>query len=295
MNQLSFAFITPSYAPDFERCQLLCRSIKQFVSPSVDHYIIVDQIDVELFQRLQDSNTKIISKQSLLPFKVKCLPLGKTKQVWFSQRTLPFRGWIFQQIAKLAVAQIVDKDILVYVDSDLAFVRPLNLQSFIRGDKVRLFRDPYEENISQKMFRKKIRMHKNVSRLLGLPSPNQLWTKYDGNILPWRRENILKLYQHLEKISGHGWIETLCNSWSFSENCMYGGFVTYILQEQSGHYDDDQYLCHTSRYTPNMSDEELQNFLTKIRPEHIAVMISAKSGISVDRYQALLSLIESHT
>jgi Family of unknown function (DUF6492) len=60
---LRFGIITPSYAPDFERCRLLCQSIEQFVSPPVHHYIVVDQADWALFQSLAGANTSILTKE----------------------------------------------------------------------------------------------------------------------------------------------------------------------------------------------------------------------------------------
>ena len=46
------AMVTASYAPDFERCRLLCETIDRFVTGAPRHYILVEQRDVALFRQL---------------------------------------------------------------------------------------------------------------------------------------------------------------------------------------------------------------------------------------------------
>lgn len=40
-----------------------------------------------------------------------------------------------------------------------------------------------------------------------------------------------------------------------------------------------------------MSNKQLQNLFAEIQPQHAAVMISAKAGISVEQYQLLIKKI----
>ena len=47
------AIVTASYAPDFERCRLLCETIDRFVTGAPRHYILVEQRDVALFRQLE--------------------------------------------------------------------------------------------------------------------------------------------------------------------------------------------------------------------------------------------------
>ena len=281
-----FALITPSYAPDFKRCRLLCQSVEKFISPSVPHYVIVEQRDLPLFRQIQSSNTEILSVESVLPWWIKRLPL--IKKGWFSFKTFPVRNWINQQLVKIAFSTQIDKDVLVFVDSDTFFIRPCNLQSFIREDKVRLFRIPNEGKVY-----KNLKWHRSAGHLLGLPPMDYSGARYISNVITWRRENVIKLCEHLEKISGQGWLETLCNTWNLSEYILYGVFIDKILQEQSGHYYDEQNICHEywASSGPPMSDEELQSFFSAIRPEQVAVMISSKVGMSVAEYEKFLNQI----
>ena len=283
MKKIDFAIITPSYAPDFERCRLLSWSIQKYVSPSITHYIIVDRRDLLLFRQLQGPNTEILSVESLLPWWIQRIPL--LKNGWFSLKTLPIRNWIIQQIVKILVAEWINQDVLVFVDSDTAFVRPFNFESFIRGDQVRLFREPPYDVAAH------VKGHQTANQLLGISNVNYPDPGYIGNVITWRRENVYKLYQKLESISGKGWIETLANSWNLAEYILYGVYVDYFLKEESGHYYDSQKISHEYWNPQPLSEEQLQNFFAEIQPEHVAVMISAKAGIPVERYEHLLKKI----
>ena len=276
-----FAIITPSYTPDFDRCRLLAQSIEKYIFPSATHYIIVDKKDLALFQQLRQPNTEIITKESLLPWWINKMPLSNNW--WFSWKTLPIRGWIIQQIIKIAIAHHIKEDVLVFVDSDVAFIRPTNLSEFSKDNKVRFFRLPGQDNLKSHY-----KYHLSACRLLDLPPTTYLGARYISQIITWKRDNVLKLCAHLEKVSGKNWLETLGNSLQLSEYILYGAFVDHILKEESGHYEDNKILCH-EYWTPEpMSPEELNSFWQEIAPEHLAVMISAKAGIPVEDYEEFL-------
>jgi hypothetical protein len=283
MNKSDFAIITPSYAPDFERCRLLSWSVEQFVSPSVTHYIIVDARDLPLFHKLKKNNTEIITVESVLPWWIQRLPFFK--QGWLSLKTIFIRNWLLQQIVKLSVAKFINKEIFVFVDSDVTFIRPINFQNFIISDKVRLFRVPNQIASQSPMGD---RWYKTASRLLGINNIHSPFPGYVGNLITWKRDNLLKLYDHIERVSGQSWIESICRVWDLSEYVLYGVFVDCILQEKSEHYYDSQSICHEYWSTQPMLDEQLVKFFAEIQPDEKAVMISAKAGISVEKYQNIV-------
>ncbi|TGR93421.1 hypothetical protein EN852_038880, partial [Mesorhizobium sp. M2E.F.Ca.ET.209.01.1.1] len=47
------AIVTASYAPDFERCRLLCETIDRHVAGMAHHYILTEHRDVALFRQLE--------------------------------------------------------------------------------------------------------------------------------------------------------------------------------------------------------------------------------------------------
>lgn len=282
----SFAIITPSYAPDFQRCRLLCQSIDAFIKPLVNHYIIVDHDDLFLFRQLQSPHRYILTKESLLPWWFKRLPIAQN--IWFSFKTAPVRGWLIQQIIKIAAAQQIKEEVIVFVDSDVVFIRPFDLNNFVRGDKVRLFREPLGNDIQKKI---QYKWHQAASRLLALPNIDNQMPDYIGQIVTWRHDHAIQLCNHLEQVGGKNWLEVLANSWHVSEYALYGIFVNRILQERSQHYFDPQIICHDYWEPISLSQQQLENFIEQIRPEHVAIMISAKAKMAPSYYQPIITKI----
>ncbi|MGL5794781.1 MAG: DUF6492 family protein [Waterburya sp.] len=282
-NNYSFAIITPSYAPDFLRCQLLCETIDKYSLSPVKHYIIVDQKDWKLFQTLQKPNREIITVESILPWWIKKVTLFKNG--WISLKSLPLRNWIIQQIVKLSIAKYITEDVLIFVDSDVAFVRPFDVQNFVQNNQVRLYSQPKEITPATEDLAKWCEVS---NKLLGLPPVSYPATNHLGNFITWKRENVLKLHQHLEKIHGKNWIEVIANSWHLSEYMLYGTFAESILKEESQHYYDARMICHDYWETTPMSDLDLNNFFSNLPDECFAVMISAKSGTPVHSYSSYI-------
>ncbi|MEM7552806.1 MAG: DUF6492 family protein [Cyanobacteria bacterium P01_A01_bin.84] len=286
MQKNDFAIITLSYAPDFERCRLLCWSIEKYVSANIKHYVIVDSRDLSLFQQLQRKRTEIIAVESILPWWIRRIPV--VQNGWFSLKNVVLRNWIIQQIAKLAIAQYIDSDVLIFVDSDTFFVRIFDEKRLFIGNKLRLFREPPFNEATH------LRGHAEANKLLNINTDIKLAPGYIGNVITWKRDNVFKLYQAIESISGKGWIETVVNSPYLSEYILYGVFVDKYLKADSGHYYEEQKNCH-EYWTPKpLSDQELKDFFGTIEYHHVAVMISAKAGIPVNRYEYLLKGTEDN-
>ena len=286
MNNQTCCIITPSYAPDFERCRLLSETITQFHQSPINHYIIVDQKDYRLFSQLKKVNTEIMTVESVLPWWIKKIPL--LKNGWFSFKTLPIRNWIIQQLVKLSIAQYISENVLIFVDSDNAFIRPLDSKNFIVDHRVRLFREP---DVITADSNPKHALWSNVAcDLLKLPKPVFPGPNYVGNIITWKRENVFKLYQYLETIYNRDWIKTIVSFWHLSEYFVYGIFVDRVLGEQSGHYYDPLNRCHEYWTPKSLSDHQIQEFFSGVAPNHLYVMISAKAGIPVNRYEKYIRL-----
>ncbi|BAZ16529.1 hypothetical protein NIES4071_84060 [Calothrix sp. NIES-4071] len=280
MQEFDFCLITPSYAPDYHRCQLLAWSIDAFAPKTAKHYIIVPKRDLHLFNQIKYRNTRIITVESILPWRQ--LPL--IKNCWFSFKHPVIRGWIIQQLIKLAAAEFITSNVFVFVDSDIAFIRPFDWNYFIRDGEVRLYRIPGnlcpQAPIGEKW-------NYNARRLLNLPSGTTPVTGYISQIMTWRSDNLKQLYKHIETVSGRGWLETVCSYWNLSEYVIYGVFVEEVLKA-SGHYYDSECICHEYWFNKQMSDVQLQDFFSSIPEHNIAVMISAKAGISVQKYENLV-------
>ena len=279
MNNYSFAIVTPSYAPDFARCQLLCETMDRHSILPVKHYLVVDRKDFKLFKTLQTANREIITVESVLPWWIKKVEFMKNG--WISLKSLPLRNWIIQQIVKLSIAKYITEDVITFVDSDVAFVRPFDMRDFVKSDRVRLFRVPDAITAETKLLPK---WHEVSNKLLNLPSVDYPCPNYLGNFITWKRENVLALHQYLEEIHGRSWVETIANSWHLSEYILYGTFVELVLQEKSQHYFDEKIICHNYWETSPMSRVEVSNFFVELPQDYFAVMISAKSHTELSDY-----------
>jgi hypothetical protein len=285
MSQPKICLITPSYAPDFERCKLLSETKNIHNRSELKHYIVVDKNDFALFNQLKKSDTVIITKEELLPNWLVKMPFFNKKNIWFNWKGLPVRGWLVQQLIKLAIAEYIEEEVLVFADSDVFFIRDFDLNRFIKEDKVRFFAQPDQVNIDNPHLP---RWYYDASNLLNLEKPQFPVSNYMGQLVFWRKDNVIKLHRHLEQKNHRPWIEAICANWNVSEYILYGVFVEQILKDTSGHYIDNCDLCHNYWEEESLHTNQLQNFFANISSESIAAMLSAKADIPIANYSHLL-------
>lgn len=273
---MKLALITPSFAPDFERCKLLCESVNDHVDPSMEHHLIVDRRDLSLFRSLENERTKIRTVEEIIPWWIIRLPW--VRKWWLSLATKPVRNWILQQLVKLSVAEHVDAEGYVFVDSDVTFIRNFGPERLVKGDSLRLFRVPGAANLEGHR-----RWHRTSAQLLGLPPTDYFGSTYIGNQITWRRDNMKEMYRHIEGQTGRSWQAAIASSWHLSEYILYGIFVEHVLGGKGHHYEESP-ICHISWDYDLSSDEDINQFLSQIREYHSAVMVSAKQGFEPARY-----------
>lgn len=271
---LSFAIVTPSYRPDFERCRLLAESVLTHVPPPVQHYILVDRCDRDLFSVLRTSRTHIVLKQDILPWWLIQVPV--LRKWWLNLRGFPVRGWILQQLAKLSVNYAVDADVYVFLDSGAFFVRGYDPRSTLHGVDVPLFR----EQKSEVRLAWNTRWHQIAAGLLGLAPRASYDTSYVGNLIYWRRDNLVRMQQHIERVTGQAWLKPLARQLRLSEYVLYGMFVEHVLGEQSGHYFSSLDLS-LNHWTEQFLDQSaLTELKSKLDPNVAVVMINEKAHVS---------------
>lgn len=285
-DSVSFAIITPSYHPDFQRCQLLCRSIERFLKPPFHHYIAVEKRDFKLFSQLQNDVTDIVLVEDLLPPWIFRVP--KLRRAWLSLKTLPIRNWIMQQITKISLAREVNETVLIFLDSDEMFIRPFDLRTLIKDDLVRFYSEPGGNPIG--MDTPHELWHQSASKLLGLEPTPMPAPDYIADIITWKKDNVLSMCEYIEYSTDKSWLRALSQTWHLSEYTLYGTYIDRILGAKSGHYSDSIKILNSYYHSSSMSEEELVDFVKSTRPEHVAIMISAKAKMAVERYASLLKL-----
>jgi hypothetical protein len=284
----SVAFVTVSYGPDRERCALLSRSMEEF-APSAEHLIVVDRADLELFKSLQKSNTTIVATEDVLPLWLRRFDIrriGLRSNLWIQRRGRPVRGWLVQQLVKLALAKELTVDVLVHADSDVVLVRPFRISSVTdQVGRVRLVALP--DAIDESM-PKHVAWHRSAEELLGIDSRGLPMPDFITSLVPWKRQNAVALLEHVERNTGRHWLRALAAAWDVSEYTLYGRFVRDVLGESAGQYVTPSSLCHDYWTHAPLSAPELEVFFDGIGPDEVAVSITAKAGMRPADYVGAL-------
>jgi len=265
--------ITPSFAPDFELCADLHRSVLDLSPESVHHHIVVPRRDLALFRRLAGPRTHIRCEADFLPRSFLKTPV--TNFTINLRRPLPpIRGWILQQILKLAVAADADADVVVLVDSDIEFIRPFTPASFLRHGVVRFYRKPDE--VDHRLPRHVI-WHGAARELLGLPASMPPLPDYVSSLLAWDPALVRRLLERVEGVGGRGWADAIGAQLHFSEWTLYGVYVDEVLGPPANSNSSDRSLCHAYWNDAPLDESAVADFVSGVRQGDVASMISAKS------------------
>ena len=266
--------LTPSYAPDFELCCDLNRSILELMPSDVCHHVIVPRRDRRTFAPLQDSRTAVWTVDEFLPRRMVPLPLAN---LWLNVRRPypPLRGWITQQLVKLQATDQLDVPIVILADSDVRLVRPTAADSFCHDGRIRFYR---QEGAIDERLRRHLLWHAAARRLLGLPpaAPGPL-PDYISAFNVWERRIVRMLRERIETVTGRPWMDALGSELHVSEFILYGVYVDEVLGESADVFPTDSMLCHSYWDLQPLEREAAADFVGEMAPEDVAVMISAKS------------------
>jgi Family of unknown function (DUF6492) len=285
---VSVAFATISYGPDRDRCALLCRSLDTF-APSVEHWIVVDRADLPLFRSLQTNRTTLLTTEDVLPLWLRRLDIrriGLRSNIWVQARGKPVRGWLVQQMIKLALARQLTADVLLHADSDVVLMRPFRTSSVVDGDgRVRLYAKP---NAVDETLPNHVLWHRSAEKLLGIEPAELPLPDFITSLVPWKRENAVALLECVERHTDRHWLRALAGAWNVSEYTLYGRFVTDVMRDSARQYVTSSSLCHDYWTPVQLSPQELEAFLDGIGPEEIGVSITAKAGMQPADYAEVL-------
>lgn len=285
---LRAAIVTASYAPDFERCRLLCETLDRYVTGSQHHYILVEGRDVPLFRQLERPGRTVVDERDLLPGWLHVMddPLSLfRRRVWWSFRTMPLRGWHVQQLRRIAIAAHVEPEVLVYVDSDVAFLKAFDCGAFERDGEVRLFR---RDDAASGLTRYGHHIwSKNAGRALGIAHPEISPHDYISTLIAWRRQSVIDMCARVEVTTGRDWVEVLGRARQFSECLLYGRFVDEVLHGQH-HFHGAEEFCRVHWVGEPLSDEGFGEFVASMSPEQVAIGMQSFIGTDLGRIRRLV-------
>lgn len=269
--------VTASYARDFERCRLLCETVDRHVAGSAHHYILVEQRDVALFRQLETSNRSVVDERDLLPKWLHAFddPLSLLRRrIWLSFRTLPLRGWHVQQLRRIAIAARTGEDILVFCDSDVAFLKPFDCAAFQRDGKVRLFR---RDDALLGQYGDHLAWSRNAGRALGIASPATSPHDYISTLIAWRRQSVLDMCARIETTHGRHWVEVIGAHRKFSECMLYGRYVDEVAAV-GDHFHASEEFCRVHWTGEALSEAQFAAFLDGLAPEQVAIGMQSFIG-----------------
>jgi hypothetical protein len=271
MTRLSV--ITPSFAADFELCADLNRSVLEYSSDPIHHHIIVPRRDLKLFSGLAGSRTHIHCEDYFLPRWFVRVPFSKLT-VNLGRPFPPVRGWILQQVLKLAATAASADDVVLLVDSDIEFVREFAPETFVRDGVVRFYRKP--DKIDEHLPRHVI-WHRAARLLLGLPAAAPPYTDYISSMLAWNPAIVRQMLSRVTATSRLPWPTAIAGQLHFSEWTLYGAFVDEVIGAPGNSFCSDDPLCLAYWEEIPLDLDQSARFLRGIGPTDVAAMISAKS------------------
>jgi Family of unknown function (DUF6492) len=270
---MRMSVMTKSFAPDFELCADLHRSLLDCTPDSVHHHIIAPRQDLKLFGRLAGSRTHIRSEAEFLPGSFVSSPFGNFT-VNLGRPFPPVRGWILQQLVKLAAVAASEDDVVLVADSDVEFIRPFTVETFVRDGVLRFFRRP---NYITEQLPRHITWHRVSRALLGLPPADPPYTDYIWGMVACDPRIVRQMLARVEATTGRPWTTVIAGQLHFSEWTLYGMFVDELSATRAKSFVSDDPLCLAYWDTSPLSSHEAIDFLHGARPTDIAAMISAKS------------------
>lgn len=284
------ALITASYAPDFERCRLLCDTIDAHVTGHTRHYLLVAHHDVTLFRQLETSRRTVVDERDILPSWLRSFPdpLSRFKRrIWLSLRTKPLRGWHVQQLRRIAIAAHLSEDGLFTADSDTTFLKPFDCGAIWRGEDLRLFRRdgaltrPVESG--QKLWSEK------AGKLLGIAAPVVSPHDYVATMgIAWRRDTAVSLCRHIEAVNGKHWVAAIGAERQFSECHIYGRFADEVCGG-AGHFHDGHEFARVRWFGPALNDDEFRSFIDDMAPGQVAIGMQSFIGTDVERIRRFIA------
>jgi len=274
----NIALVTPSFAPDFERCRLLVESVDRYVIGISGHYIVVDRRDFELFKPLASPRTRILVVEDILPDWIYRDP--ERPNQWTGRGQGSITNWVLQQLVKMSVVDVLTEEVLVFCDSDNAFIRPVDLRErMVRDNRIGLFRvdDPSPE----------LAAWRDVAfELLGLDIKDAPVVNYVGNLIAWSHDHVIAMRNRIAAVHGKTWIRVAARHASISEYVLYGIYIDHVVRlEPSGHIIMNEPLIKPSWNVSLATEADVDRFLSDLDPACVGIMIHSKDNVPVEWYR----------
>lgn len=276
--------VTPTYAPDRELFADLHASVLASFPEDVAHLVVTPERDLASFRAFEGARCSVVSVREALPTRLWELP----RNAWVLPRrpVPPIRGWIVQQLVKLAVAARSPGTVVVLADADVVFVRPVTAETFAPGGAVRFYR--VDRAVDESLPRH-VRWHAVARRMLGLPpEPRLPLPDYISALNTWDPDRVRACLARVEEVGGRPWIEIVSRQLHFSEFILYGVYCDAIAPADAAVTSAESGCLFHWDEVP-LTPADVDRLARSLAPEHVAVMISAKSRTPLDLRRRLIA------
>ncbi len=294
---MTTAFVTTSYAPDIDRFTRLHESVVRH--SDLMHYVFVPEADLDLFRpltrsgRLRLTRTRDVLSTNIVTTEWLNRALARVPRAPSALRVAgvnvrrpwpPMRGWILQQLVKLAAVERVDADTLVFLDSETELIRPVTDQTFRRDGCTRLFRLPGGIHAGMRRHRT---WHRQARQLLGLdvggPPPHD---DFIGGITSWDARLVRDCTARVSLRASRPWQDVVGSCLDVSEYILYGEYVTAFGAPSDRSFESDQPLCRVYWELTPLDIPGARAFVDSIRDGDIAIHLqsNAHTPPEVERY-----------
>lgn len=292
------SLLTCSFRGDLEACRILCESIDRFVPREMRHTLIVPTRDLDLFAPFAGGRRAVVSEDLYLPRAFFKLPMPPARwrrllhlprrNIYLTPYSKPVRGWIAQQMIKIAAAAAADTEVVVHVDSDNAFIRPVRPGAFVRDGRARLLRIPKPAG-----FDSHVAWHRAAGRLLGLPPSDFHGAEYIDALVVWRRSVARALTAHIAQVTGLHWTIALSRTPHFAEYVLYGVFADRVLGlDAAGLFAAEHSLCH-ALWTGSLGDDAaVAAFVDTLEPDRISCLIQSTIDLDLEARGRIFAAVE---
>jgi hypothetical protein len=287
---MSMLVVTPAYRPDLELFRELRESVRRHFPPGVEHLVVTPERDLRLFRMFRDATCTVIEVAGVLPRSVRSVPFCNAWVNW--ARPVPaLRGWIVQQLVKLAVAEQASERVVVLVDSDVAFVRAVDASTFAPGGRVRFYR---RRGAIDDSLPRHLRWHAVARRLLGVPTEVRTpLTDYISPLNAWDPDLVRAMLRRVEDVSARPWVEAIGHELHSSEFTLYGVYVDEVAEGAAVGDATEDSLCATYWGTTPLTHDSGRGLTLAVQPQDVAVMVSAKADTPLDVRRGILAEVRS--
>lgn len=271
------AVLTPSYRGDASLFADLHRSVLANTEESVVHHVVSPPSDAHLFREHEGSRCRVWTHQDLLPRHYLSVPRASGLTLNLRRPWPPVRGWVVQQIMKMAAAALIDARAVLIVDSDAVLVREATLDRVT--DHGRLWHYRKDRAVTASMERH-VLWHNVARRLFGLPGVAvPPLPDYVSPIIVWDPVVVRSMIARITDSTGRNWVDAVAGQLHVSEFVIYGVFADHVLGATVPVEGD---LCHNYYERIPLSLVDARAFADRMPSHALGAMISSHSGTPHD-------------